>query len=114
MSAPVALTAPPLELSADSPLQPYAEYCFGCHRGNPAARLDFMSGEDEAAVTANIRGKPEIRDALDWARYENTAQASKLMPPPDSAEYARLRAAVERDPALLDRMREQVPGLFDF
>ncbi|MGB0219770.1 MAG: hypothetical protein ACPGJF_10595 [Sinimarinibacterium flocculans] len=114
MSAPVALTAPSLELSADSPLQPYAEYCFGCHRGNPAARLDFMSGEDEAAVTANIRGKPEIRDALDWARYENTAQASKLMPPPDSAEYARLRAAVERDPALLERMREQVPGLFDF
>jgi hypothetical protein len=114
MSPPVALTAPPLELATDSPLQPFAEYCFGCHRGNPAARLDFMSGADEAEVTANLRNKPEIRDALDWERYENTAQASKLMPPADSAEYARLREAVAHDPALLARMREQVPGLFDF
>jgi hypothetical protein len=114
MSAPVALTAPPLALASGSPLQPYAEYCFSCHRGNPAARLDFMSGADEAEVSANIRGKPEIRDALDWARYENTAQASKLMPPADSAEYARMRDAVARDPELLTRMREQVPGLFDF
>ncbi|MES0875212.1 hypothetical protein [Sinimarinibacterium thermocellulolyticum] len=114
MSAPVALSAPQLTLAAGSPLQPFAEYCFSCHRGNPAARLDFMSGDTEAAVAANIRGKPEIRDALDWARYENTAQASKLMPPADSAEYARMRAALARDPQLLARMREQVPGLFDF
>ena len=114
MSAPVALTAPPLALASGSPLQPYAEYCFSCHRGNPAARLDFMSGADEAAVSANIRGKPEIRDALDWARYADTAQASKRMPPADSAEYARMRTAVARDPELLTRMREQVPGLFDF
>lgn len=114
MSPPVAISVPPLELAADSPLRPYAEYCFSCHRGNPAARLDFMTGADEAAVSANIRGKPEIRDALDWARYENTVQASKLMPPPDSAEYARMRDAVASDPELLKRMRAQVPGLFDF
>jgi hypothetical protein len=114
MSPPVAITVPPLELAADSPLQPYAEYCFSCHRGNPAARLDFMSGTDAEAVSTNMRAKPEIRDALDWARYENTAQAAKLMPPPDSAEYARMRDAVARDPELLARMRAQVPGLFDF
>ncbi len=114
MSPPVAITVQPLDLAADSPLQPFAEYCFSCHRGNPAARLDFMSGADAAIVADNIRSKSAIRDALDWARYQDTEQASKLMPPADSAEYTRMRAAVERDPELLARMRAQVPGLFDF
>ncbi|MFA5938323.1 MAG: hypothetical protein WC809_03115 [Sinimarinibacterium sp.] len=114
MSAPVAVTVPPLSLSPDSPLQPFQRYCFGCHRGNPSARLNFMAGADAAEVTENIRGKVEIRDALDWARYRDTDKASKLMPPADSAERARLEAQLAQTPQLLEQMREQVPGLFDF
>ncbi|MFP5307467.1 MAG: hypothetical protein ACLGI7_16800, partial [Gammaproteobacteria bacterium] len=54
MSPPVAVSVPPLALAANSPLQPFARYCFGCHRGNPTARLGFMDGDDEAAVGAAI------------------------------------------------------------
>jgi len=114
MSPPVAASEPPLELAADSTLQPFAQYCFACHRGNPNAKLNFMAGDDEAAVKANIEAKSEIRDALDWARYLGTDKAAKLMPPADSPQHATLQAALKQDPELLTRMREQVPGLFDF
>lgn len=114
MSAPVAMTVPPLALAADSPLHPFQRYCFGCHRGNPSARLNFMAGADEAEVTDNIRAKAEIRDALDWARYRDTDRASKLMPPADSSERARLQAELAQNPQLLEQMRAQVPALFDF
>ncbi|TJY58776.1 hypothetical protein E4T66_14315 [Sinimarinibacterium sp. CAU 1509] len=114
MSPPVAATEPPLELAADSPLQPFTQYCFACHRGNPNAKLNFMGGDDEAAVKANIEAKSEIRDALDWERYRNTDKAAKLMPPADSPQHAKLQAALTQDPELLTRMRDQVPGLFDF
>jgi hypothetical protein len=114
MSPPVAASEPPLALAADSALQPFAEYCFACHRGNPNAKLNFMGGDDEAAVKANIEAKSEIRDALDWARYIGTDKAAKLMPPADSPQHAKLQAALAQDPELLTRMRDQVPGLFDF
>lgn len=114
MSAPVAITVPPLALTDASPLQPFQRYCFGCHRGNPSARLNFMAGADEAEVADNIRTKAEIRDALDWARYRDTDQASKLMPPVDAPERARLEAELAQNPQLLEQMRAQVPALFDF
>ncbi|MDP9142345.1 MAG: hypothetical protein M3O62_16345 [Pseudomonadota bacterium] len=114
MSEPVAINAPPVQLAAESPLQPFARHCFSCHRGNPVARLDFMAGADEAGVASNIRNKVEIRDALDWARYQGTDKQAKLMPPEDSAEHARLQAEMQDNPQLLEQMRAQVPGLFDF
>lgn len=114
MSAPVAIGAPPVQLAADSPLQPFARHCFSCHRGNPVARLDFMAGADEASVAGNIRSKTEIRDALDWTRYQGTDKQAKLMPPADSAEHTRLQAELKDNPQLLEQMRAQVPGLFDF
>jgi hypothetical protein len=53
-------------------------------------RLNFMAGANEDEVLANIQAKKEIRDALDWERYEGTDKASKLMPPRDSLQYQQL------------------------
>lgn len=114
MSPPQASGVPPLALAADSPLHDFEDYCFACHRGNPARRLDFMSGASEAAVLENLRAKGEIRDALDWERYHGTDQANKIMPPADSPQRVKLEAALQGDPQLLQRMREQVPALFEF
>jgi mono/diheme cytochrome c family protein len=114
MSPPLAVGVPPLELTAGSPLAPFAQYCFACHRGNPARRLDFMAGPDEAAVLAGIKAKGEIRDVLDWERYRGTDKESTLMPPSDSHQRAELQAALARDPQLLEEMRKVVPSLFEF
>ena len=114
MSPPVVSGVPPLEIKAHLELKPFAEYCFACHRGNPAKRLDFMAGKDEAAVLAAIKGKQEIRDALDWARYENTDKAGKLMPPRDSVQYERLAAAGAEGAKAREAMRGVVPGMFNF
>jgi mono/diheme cytochrome c family protein len=114
MSPPQALGVPPLELAAGSPLQPFAQYCFACHRGNPARRLDFMAGKDEAEVLANVRATAAIRDALDWERYRGTDKDATLMPPADSHQRRALEAALAQDPRLLEEMRKVVPALFDF
>lgn len=114
MSPPQALGVPPLELAAGSPLQPFAQYCFACHRGNPARRLDFMAGKDEAEVLANIEATAAIRDALDWERYRGTDKDATLMPPADSHQRRALEAALAQDPQLLEEMRKVVPALFDF
>lgn len=114
MSPPVVSGEPPVQLAADSPLQPYAAYCFACHRGNPSKRLNFMGGATEAAVRANIEAKSEIREALDWDRYRGTDKAAKLMPPLDAPQHAALEAAIQQNPKLLEDMRVVVPGLFEF
>jgi hypothetical protein len=114
LSPPQALGVPPLVLAEGSPLQPFARYCFACHRGNPAKRLDFMAGKDEADVLAGIKATAKIRDVLDWERYRGTDQAGALMPPADSHQRRELEAALAQNPKLLDDMRAQVPALFDF
>lgn len=114
MSPPQASGGPPLKLAANSPLLPFEQYCFTCHRGNPAKRLDFMGGRNEAEVLEQVKATAKIRDALDWDRYRGTDKEHTLMPPPDSAQRAELEAALKKDPKLLERMRETVPGLFDF
>ena len=111
MSPPVVSGVPPLKIARQTQLKPFEEHCFACHRGNPAKRLDFMNGETEDAVLANIQAKKEIRDALDWERYEGTDKASKLMPPRDSVQYQKLKSA---GPEYRQKMRETVPGMFDF
>jgi hypothetical protein len=114
MSAPEASGVPPLAISDGSPLHDFNTYCFACHRGNPAKRLNFMGGPTEAAVLESIKAKSEIRDALDWERYRGTDKAAKLMPPQDSAQRAALEAAMKDNPKLLEEMRSVVPALFDF
>ncbi|HUP93113.1 MAG TPA: hypothetical protein VM074_12775 [Solimonas sp.] len=114
MSPPIALGEPALALALASPLKPFEDYCFACHRGNPSKRLNFMGGKTEAEVLEHVQAKPEIRDALDWPRYRGTAKENKLMPPADSAQRARLEQALAQDPKLLETMRAVVPGLFDF
>ena len=114
MSPPIASGEPPVQLAAGSPIEPFAHYCFACHRGNPSKRLNFMSGATEAEVSANIQGKTEIRDALDWERYRGTDKAAKLMPPADAPQHAALEQAIQQNPQLLEQMRAVVPGLFDF
>ena len=111
MSPPVVSGIPPLTIKKLPQLQPFADYCFACHRGNPAQRLNFMAGDTEEQVLANIQAKKEIRDALDWERYEGTEKASKLMPPRDAIQYQKLKQADEK---ARQQMRDTVPSLFDF
>ena len=114
MSPPQAAGGPPLTLADDSPLKSYEAYCFACHRGNPAKRLNFMDGASEDEVLARIKEKSEIRDALDWERYRGTDKAATLMPPTDSHQYKAMTRELAQNPTLLDDMRSLVPGLFDF
>lgn len=114
MSPPIASGEAPVQLAADSKLQPFAHFCFACHRGNPSKRLNFMSGATEAEVRQNIEAKSEIRDALDWDRYRGTDKAAKLMPPVDAPQHAAMEEAIKQNPKLLEEMRAVVPGLFEF
>ena len=114
MSPPVALGVPPLKISEGSVLKYFEQYCFACHRGNPAKRLNFMAGDNEQIVLDSIKKKTEIRDALDWERYKGTDKANKMMPPADSHQRAALQADLAKNPALLEDMRKTVPSLFDF
>ena len=36
-----------------------------------------MSGDNEQQVLETIQAKSEIREALDWGRYQGTDQAAK-------------------------------------
>lgn len=114
MSPPVAIGVPPLSISKGSVLEPFERYCFACHRGNPARRLDFMGGATEAEVLERIKGTEAMRDALDWDRYRGTDKAAKLMPPSDSPQHAALEAELKQNPKLLEQMRGVVPSMFDF
>lgn len=114
MSPPIASGEPPVELAKGSNLEPFAHFCFACHRGNPSRKLNFMSGATEAEVRANIEAKAEIREALDWDRYRGTDKAAKLMPPADAPQHAALEEALKQNPKLLEEMRAAVPGLFEF
>ncbi len=114
MSPPIASGEPPVQLAADSPLQPFAHFCFACHRGNPSKRLNFMSGATETEVRANIEATSAIREALDWERYQGTDKAASLMPPVDAPQHAAMEEAIKQNPKLLEDMRAVVPGLFEF
>ncbi len=114
MSPPAAAGVPPLDLAENSPLKNFEAYCFACHRGNPAQRLNFMDGKTEAEVMASIKDKAGIRDALDWARYRGTDKDALLMPPTDSHQHKAMAQELAQNPKLLDEMRSQVPALFDF
>lgn len=114
MSAPIVESVKPIEISHGSVLKHYEHYCFGCHRGNPNAKLDFMNGASEAEVLAKIKETSAIREALDYERYLGTDKENKLMPPQNSWQRRELdeaRAAGKDDIA---KMLEAVPGLFDF
>jgi hypothetical protein len=114
MSPPIASGVPPLEIKEFPELKLYSENCFACHRGNPAKKLNFMAGNTEKEVLENIKAKTEIRDSLDWERYENTEKANKLMPPRDSKQYEILLSKGNESTVVLKKMRDVVPGLFDF
>ena len=114
MSPPIASGEPPVAIAQGSPIKPFEQFCFACHRGNPSKRLNFMAGKTEAEVTAHIKEKSEIRDVLGWPRYRGTDKENKLMPPADSAQRTQLERALADNPKLLEQMRAVVPGLFDF
>ncbi len=114
MSAPVAQGEPPLELVAGSPLEPFERYCFACHRGNPAERLNFMAGASEAEVLTRIRETEAIREVLDFERYLGTRKSGSLMPPLDTWQRDALEQARAAGQDPLPDMRDQVPALFEF
>lgn len=111
MSPPQVSGLPDIEIKKFPELEAFKDYCFTCHRGNPSKRLNFMAGENEQAVLENIQAKIEIRDALDWERYQNTDKASTLMPPSDSIQYKKLKQAGEE---ARKKMRDTVPSMFSF
>ena len=94
MSPPLLEGVPPLEISDGSVLHVYEKYCFSCHRGNPAARLNFMGGATEDEVLARFQETDAIRDALDYERYLGTAKSGNLMPPADSYQRQLLEQAM--------------------
>lgn len=117
MSLPRVSSAPKLEINEYQELKLFEQYCFTCHRGNPAKRLDFMSGDNEQIVLDKIKDKAEIRDVLDWERYQNTDKESTLMPPRDSVQYKMLVEALSdegKEGDELQQMRDTVPSLFSF
>lgn len=114
MSPPISDGEPPVKIAAGSPVQNFEHYCFACHRGNPNAKLNFMSGKTEAEVLAHIKAKSEIRDVLDWPRYQGTDKANKMMPPADAAQRQMLQQDLAKNPKLLEQMRDVVPSLFSF
>jgi hypothetical protein len=114
VSPPIAIGVPPLAITAHPELKAFENYCFACHRGNPAQRLNFMAGATEDEVLASIKATEKIREALDWDRYRGTDKSSVMMPPADSTQHAALEAELKQNPKLLDQMRAVVPGMFDF
>lgn len=117
MSPPIASSAPKLEITEHQELKLFEQYCFTCHRGNPAKRLNFMSGDTEKVVLDKIKETSEIRDVLDWLRYQNTDKESTLMPPRDSVQYEMLVEALNEEGRKVDelqQMRDTVPSLFSF
>jgi len=111
MSPPRASGIPELAIEKFPELHLFQEYCFACHRGNPAKRLDFMSGDNEDVVLERIQENSDIREALDWERYLNTDKAAILMPPMDSVQYSKLN---EASGSPREKMREAVPSMFGF
>jgi hypothetical protein len=114
MSPPVVEGVKPLAISEGSVLELYQHYCFGCHRGNPSAKLDFMNGATEAEVLAKIRETSAIREALDYERYLGTDKENKLMPPKNSWQRRELDESRKAGQDDVAKMAEAVPGLFDF
>lgn len=114
MSAPMVGGVPPLEISPGSVLVHFETYCFGCHRGNPSAQLDFMNGETEAEVLARIREVAEIPDVLDFERYLGTDKEARLMPPARSYQRRLLDQSMEKGEDHREEMVKAVPSLFDF
>ncbi len=117
MSPPRVSSAPKLEIKEHQELKLFEQYCFTCHRGNPAKRLDFMSGDKEQIVLDKIKDNAEIRDVLDWERYQHTDKESTLMPPRDSVQYKMLVDALGeegKESDELQQMRNTVPSLFSF
>lgn len=114
MSPPMVSGGPPLEIKEHPELQAFADNCFSCHRGNPAKRLNFMGAATEKEVLEQIKAKKEIRDALDWERYEGTDKSSKLMPPRNSSQYRKLMDTGAEGKKVLLQMRDTVPGFFNF
>ncbi len=105
---------PPLEITKGSVLEVFERYCFGCHRGNPAARLNFMGGETEAEVLERIRATDNIVDVLDYARYLGTAKEGTLMPPGDSHQRELLDQARAEKSGDVQKMVDTIPSMFDF
>jgi hypothetical protein len=114
MSAPMVEGMKPIAIREGSVLKLYEHYCFGCHRGNPSAKLDFMNGATEEEVLARIKETSSIREALDYERYLGTDKANKLMPPVNSWQRRELDQARAEGRDDIARMLEAVPGLFDF
>jgi hypothetical protein len=114
MSAPIVEGVKPIAISEGSVLKLYDHYCFGCHRGNPNAKLDFMNGASEDEVLAKIKETSSIREALDFERYLGTEKENKLMPPKNSWQRRELDEARKAGKEDVAKMVEAVPGLFDF
>ena len=111
MSPPLAQGVQPLLIAEGSNMVHFQQYCFACHRGNPASRLNFMSGDTEEDVWENIRNVPEIKEVLEWEKYQGTTAEANQMPPKDSFQYRKLLNAPEE---VRTAMIESVPSLFSF
>jgi hypothetical protein len=79
-----------LSLGAGSPLLPFKQYCFGCHRGSPMPALNFLGADTEAQLLQDLAAlRKPVADTLDWE------VAERPMPPPGSRQWRQLQAATE-------------------
>ena len=94
MPPPRLLGVTDLALTEQSPLVPFRRYCFGCHRGSPLERLDFMNGPDEPSVRERLRRLDSaVASSLQWELGREPPPG--MMPPPGSLQWRRMRAAAE-------------------
>ncbi len=96
----------PLPIAQNSVLDLFQRYCFACHRGNPIGHLNFMGAASLAELRTAIQAKWQIRDRLDFQRYESGELRSQLMPPAGSQQRTWLDAARARGSDDLQRMQE--------
>lgn len=106
LAPPLIEGARALNIEAESVLSLFQRYCFACHRGNPVEHLNFMGAGTVDAVLAAIRAKPQIRERLDFGRYEHSDWRSLLMPPAGSSQRRQLDAARASGADDLEQMQE--------
>jgi len=110
MSPPRVTGVQPIELADGSDLKVFRKYCFACHRGNPVEKLDFMAGDNEAAIWRRLKAVDDMAESLDWKKNTEMGRQNKSMPPRHSAQRKALEAVIAKGQDDLAAMQAAIRG----